>query len=91
MADASPAPKQVAERLRDEFEQRGHLYQETAVRLIKDEFGGDYIYKNENGNPAIDRRVLRAFRALTEDTAAWDRWDKSWQRKSAGQQGRAIE
>jgi hypothetical protein len=87
----TPTAAQVAERLRDEFESKGYLHQQEAVYIIESEFGSEFVYENENGNPAIDRRVLRAFRGLTEATAAWDRWDKSWQRKVPGQEGRQIE
>jgi hypothetical protein len=65
------------------------LHQQEAVAIIEEEFAGEFIYENENGNLAIDRRVLREFRKLTENTAAWDRWDKSWQRKYLP--GRTIE
>lgn len=35
--------------------------------------GPEFIYENDNGNPAIDKRVLRAFRKASGDTVVWDR------------------
>jgi hypothetical protein len=86
---SNPTAKDVAARLQEEFEQRGVLPQERAVRIIKDEFGAEFVYKNENGNPAIDRKVLREFRKLTDGSAAWDRSEKAWRPKRF--QGRVTE
>ena len=56
------APEVIAQWMADHLEQRGRLYQDYAVHGIATTFGDEFTYLNENGNPAIDRRVLRAFR-----------------------------
>lgn len=54
-----------------EFEREGRLYQRRAAHEIKDRFGAEFTYVNRNGNLAIDKRVLTAFRELTADSAKW--------------------
>ena len=58
--------------------------QADAVAGIEREFGPSFIYKNENGNPAIDQHVLREFRELTEDNVIWDRWSYMWRHRRPG-------
>ena len=48
---------------------------------IEREFGPGFIYKNESGNPAIDKRVLREFRELTESNVVWDRLAFAWRHR----------
>ncbi len=57
---------------------RGVLYQEDAVEQIEALFGPEWVYENENGNPAIHRGVLAAFRKLKSGRITWDTSDKSW-------------
>lgn len=54
------------------------LYQWSAVVDIEKKFGGEFTYQNENGNPAISRAVLKAFRQLTENTVVWERGERCW-------------
>ena len=65
------SPMEVAEWMFEELRREKYLYQETVVYDIEDKFGNEFVYINENGNLAIDRKVLKAFRELTEDTAVW--------------------
>lgn len=58
--------------------QRGFLYQEVVVGQIQRAFGDEFVYTNENGNQAIDRRVLRAFRDLTAGDVVWERGERMW-------------
>ena len=44
-------------------------------------FGEEFTYHNENGNLAIDRRVLKAFRKLTGDSVVWERGERLWRRR----------
>ena len=74
--------KDVARWMQNELERKGDLYQADAARDIESEFGKEFVYENERGNLAIDRRVLRAFRRLTEDTVVWMRWRRCWVRRS---------
>jgi hypothetical protein len=66
----------------EELEQNDSLYQEEAVEDIAKKFGNEFIYQNENGNPAIARGVLAAFKKLTKDTIVWERGERLWRRRS---------
>ena len=71
-------PEDVARWMLDELEKAGYLYQWEAILEIQSRFGDDFTYLNESKNFAIDRRVLRAFRYLTEDTVVWRRTEGCW-------------
>jgi hypothetical protein len=60
----------------------GELHQADAADGIAKRFGQEWIYENDNGNPAVDRRVLKAFRRVTGDTVVWDWWEFCWRRRS---------
>jgi hypothetical protein len=74
----STTPEDVAQWMLDELEKTGLLYQWEAILEIQSRFGGDFTYLNESGNFAIDRRVFRAFRHLTEDEVVWRRMECCW-------------
>jgi Family of unknown function (DUF6953) len=69
--------------MRDELENTGQLYQWEAVLGIQSRFGDDFTYLNESGNFAIDRRVFRAFRHLTEDDVVWRRTECCWVKRGS--------
>ena len=71
-------PEDVARWMLDELQKAGYLYQWEAILQIQSRFGDDFTYLNESGNFAIDRRVFRAFRNLTEDTVVWRRTEGCW-------------
>ena len=71
-------PKDVAKWMRKKILSERELYQNDTVWEIEEIFGDDFVYTNENGNLAIDRRVLREFRKLTEDAVVWERKDRFW-------------
>jgi len=77
-------PEVIAQWMMDQLDQAGRLYQADAASSIVKRFGPEFIYENENGNPAIDRRVLRAFRRISRDTVVWDRWDFCWRKRKEG-------
>ena len=81
---ATPTPGDVARWMLDELDRTGSLLQADAAAGIEREFGASFIYVNENGNQAIDRRVLREFRELTEDNVIWDRWEYKWRHRQPG-------
>lgn len=70
--------KDVAQWMLDEINNGNCLYQDQAVYTILDKFGDDFVYHNENGNLAIEKKVLSAFRKLTDDSVVWCRGDKMW-------------
>ena len=76
--DHTITPEDVAQWMLDELEKAGYLYQWEAVLEIQSRFGDEFTYLNESGNFAIDRRVFRAFRNLTEDTVVWRRTEGCW-------------
>ncbi|APE26719.1 hypothetical protein vnz_37005 (plasmid) [Streptomyces venezuelae] len=58
------------------------LYQVDAAEHIKKHFGSGLTYTNDNGNPAIDKKVLSAFRAISKDTVVWERGEKCWRQRT---------
>lgn len=88
----SVTPKDVAEFMITKLEESNYLYQEYIAHDIDTDFGGDFTYINENGNLAIDNKVLTAFRQLTEGKVVWDRREKAWRfRESSDSSGRQQE
>ncbi len=59
----------------DRPELQDRMYQSDVVAKIAERFGEEFTYENENGNPAIDKRILRAFKKITDDTAVSERRD----------------
>ncbi|MFV1355721.1 hypothetical protein ABFV47_01430 [Mycolicibacterium fortuitum] len=53
-------------------------YQDTMVHEIETRFGSEWVYDNENGNPAIASKVLTQFRKLHAGSIEWDRWERCW-------------
>ncbi len=76
-------PGAVAEWMVSQFDFNGILDQHFAAHGISGQFGSDFVYINENGNLAIDRRVLRAFRDLTEEDVVWSRRERLWRRRES--------
>jgi hypothetical protein len=65
----------------DQFRNSDYLYQQVAVYNIQTRFGDQFVYYNQAGNQAIDRRVLAAFRALTGDAVVWERGQRVWRKR----------
>ena len=78
MADTSASD--VAKFMVEELDKRKYLDQEIIVQKIKKQFGGAFVYINENGNYAIARGVLKEFKKLTPDVV-WDRGERAWRRR----------
>ncbi len=62
-----------------------YLYQEDIVWALSKQFGDDATYNNDNGNLAIDKKVLREFRKLTEGKVVWERGEKGWRKLSSNE------
>jgi hypothetical protein len=77
MSDESTVADVAAWMLAD-LQSRKYLDQQQAVWNIQRHFGKKFIYYNENGNPAIDRNVLKEFRKLTGEEVVWSRTDRQW-------------
>lgn len=83
------SPDVVARWMLDQVEREGELYQETAVYDLERQFGEDFVYENESGNPAIDKRVLKAFRKISEESVVWERGERRWRmREETDEPGR---
>ena len=85
--------KDVAQWMFDHFETQKYLYQESVVYKIKSQFGPDFVYKNENGNLAIGKDVLKEFRKISEGKVVWERGDRAWRRLRSNEsyKGRQVE
>jgi hypothetical protein len=79
-------PKEIAEWMLEQLKAGRDLYQDEIVNEIEQKFGGEFVYENENGNPAIDRRVLQEFRKMTEKTVVWERGGRFWRFRESGDQ-----
>jgi hypothetical protein len=79
----TPDPRVAAEWMAAQINEHGELYQYDAAEHIAEHFGGDLTYENDNGNLAISRKVLAAFRSLTEGTVVWEQGAKLWRRKDS--------
>lgn len=49
------------------------LWQMDAAEHIEKNFDEGLTYENDNGNVAINRKVLDAFRAISDGTVVWER------------------
>lgn len=77
-------PEVIAQWMLDQLKTKRELAQADVVREIIRQFGPEFSYTNANGNPAIDQRILKAFRKLSGDTVVWDRWSFAWRKRQAG-------
>jgi hypothetical protein len=80
-------PEDIAEWMVTALERDKFLHQETAVYEIAQRFGDEFTYVNQNGNLAIDRRVLTAFRKLTEKTVVWEKGERLWRKRQEADEG----
>lgn len=74
----APTPGDVARWMLDTLRAAGMLYQDDVAYRIQTEFGGQFVYDNENGNLAIARAVLKEFRKVSDDNVVWERGDRCW-------------
>lgn len=69
---------EVAKWMLEELRRVKYLYQETIIYMISSKFGDQFTYYNDNGNLAIDKKVLSEFRKLTRDSVIWERGERMW-------------
>jgi exonuclease I len=74
-------PKEIAEWMLAEYKKKDELIQHRAATQIKEQFGEDHLYKNKNGNWAIVKPILDAFRALTPEGVVWSRDGQLWRKR----------
>ncbi|MDN4600741.1 hypothetical protein P5G61_05850 [Paenibacillus sp. F6_3S_P_1C] len=71
--------KEIAQWLYDKILEEQVVFQYDAVREVEKKFGEKYIYVNDNGNKAIDKKITSAFRDINKDNLIeWDRYDFKW-------------
>jgi hypothetical protein len=78
-----PTPDAVARWMLAQVEAEGSLYQEEAVSDIEKLFGEVFTYENDNGNLAISRAVLKAFRKISEDDVVWEQGERMWRKRES--------
>lgn len=76
-------PAEVAAWMAHEVRSNGELYQQEAVDTIERRFGVEHVYDNANGNQAISKAVLAAFRRLTEKDVIWVKNGRYWRLRDA--------
>lgn len=74
-------PDDVAQWMRAEVIAKGYVEQETMVHDIAKRFGAEFTYDNENGNPAIDRKVLRVFKKISDPEIVRESGERAWRKR----------
>ncbi len=74
-------PGAIAEWMFGELKQETILCQEVVAHEISILFGEEFTYTNANGDLAIDERVLREFRRLTENLVISVGGERVWRLK----------
>ncbi|MWA01337.1 hypothetical protein F8568_013270 [Actinomadura sp. LD22] len=74
-------PEDIARWMLKRIENGEELYQQDVVYEISQKFGEKFVYDNERGNPAIDKKVLKAFREVSEDTVVWEKGMRMWRKR----------
>lgn len=72
------AIEEIVDWMLSEIQEVGTLRQEDAVAYIKQHYGAQYLYTNENGNESIDKEVKKLFKKQHKGRIAWDRDGFFW-------------
>lgn len=78
-----PTPFEIAQWMVTEVERTQFLYQDEVAPAIKEKFGIEFTYINENGNLAIRKDILAAFRKCTEGVIVWEKSGRLWRKREA--------
>ncbi|WP_138843900.1 DUF6953 family protein [Rhodococcus pyridinivorans] len=70
--------RDIAQFMVDRIREDGTWYQYEAVQEIEERFGPEWVYINDNGNPAISKKVTAEFRKLHGGTIEWERGERAW-------------
>ena len=74
-------PKDIAEWMLEELKQETILCQEVVAHEISLLFGEEFTYTNASGELALDERVLREFRGLTQNMVISVGGERVWRLK----------
>lgn len=83
MSGKKHSTQNVAEWMLAQIGEKKPLYQDKAAWEIKKAFGEEFVYSNDNGNPAIAKKVLAKFREISGDDIVWSRGDYCWRLRTA--------
>jgi uncharacterized protein DUF6953 len=72
------SPKDVAEWMYEQVNQKAVLWQAYAVVEIADRFGKSFIDNDKSGEPVVSQMVLAEFRRLSGDAVIWDEDLAQW-------------
>ena len=75
------APKTIAEWMLEELKRETILCQEVVAHEISLLFGEEFTYTNASGELALDERVLREFRGLTQNMVISVGGERVWRLK----------
>lgn len=75
---------EVAAWMCDRLLAAGALYQHEVVEYLDTTARREHLRENDAGRLAIAKPVLEAFKRLTIDVAVWDRGERAWRKRSAG-------
>jgi len=68
----------------EQVKREGILYQADAAYEIEENFGTEFVYDNDSGGVSIQRDVLDVFRSISEEIVVWERPEKAWRLREAG-------
>ena len=77
MATAQEVAKWMVEQMAD----GNYMYQQSIVYQIREKFGEEFTFYNQNGNAGIRKDVLAAFKNLTPDVV-WSRSNQYWRKRT---------
>ena len=72
----------VANWMVEQIHEKRFLHQEEVVYKIKQKFGESFTYVKPNGNLAISRIVLRAFKRVSGKSVVWERGERMWRART---------
>lgn len=80
--------EEIAEWMMRQFADGRFLYQHAVVRHVREDYdAGTFLYRNKNGNPALNPEILKAFKRLHGGRAKWNRRSFSWTLEEAPADG----
>lgn len=71
-------PETVAAWMLLQIKREGCIYQDDVVDYLVKSKREDLLTENADGNQALGKPVLSAFRKLTEETVVWVKPDRYW-------------
>jgi hypothetical protein len=75
----------IANWMTGELNRLDRLVQRDVAAEITEQFGGEFTYRNKNGNLAIKEDILEAFDALTEGKVVWSKSGQYWRWRRANE------